>query len=411
MRLLSEHELFSEDSDCRYNNLRLVSWTQHPLSGKWAYYASYIIGAEWIDNEEALVVTPKRGVENIDFLEMFMTCFSSDVDVDSFSRIYSVELDGKPIASPALAGVLSPLVILHFLGVLQRIKTLKKDYVTVERNIKKVKGHIKILKNERVNVAFKRFDRIHCEFDEYTEDIPENRILKKALLYSRQVLSMMGKNHQSYAKIAQIISRSLAMFANVGDEVIINEVGESRVHKLYKDYREAIRLAKVVSGFYDYSINRKAECLNMVIPFTIDMSLLYEHYVYGLLYEAYRKDIDYQYQGKTGFPDFLFRSEKFRAILDTKYIPKYSGQPVETYIIRQLSAYARDLKILRRLGYEDIDESCMLPAVPCVIIYPIEDSGYMRRNPFLDHDLESLLVKEKGLVRFYKISLLVPMIR
>lgn len=170
-------------------------------------------------------------------------------------------------------------------------------------------------------------------------------------------------------------------------------------------------MAKVVLGFYDYSINRKAECLNMVIPFTIDMSLLYEHYVYGLLYEAYRKDIDYQYQGKTGFPDFLFRSEKFRAILDTKYIPKYSGQPVETYIIRQLSAYARDLKILRRLGYEDIDESCMLPAVPCVIIYPIEDSGYMRRNPFLDHDLESLLVKEKGLVRFYKISLLVPMIR
>lgn len=411
MRLLSEHELFSEDSDSRYSHLRLVSWTQHPLSGKWAYFASYVIGAEWIDKDEALVVTPKRGVENIDFLKMFMTCFSSDVDVDSFSRIYSVDPAGEPIASPALSAVLSPLVILHFLGVLQRVKALKKDYVTVERNIKKVKGHIKILKNERVNIAFKRFDRIHCEFGEYTEDIPENRILKKALLYSRRVMSMMGRNHDSYSRIAQMIGRSLSMFANVGDDVILNEVGESRVHKLYKDYREAIRLAKFVLGYYDYSINRSADSLNKVVPFTLDMSLLYEHYVYGLLYEAYRKDIDYQYQGKTGFPDFLFRSKGFKAILDTKYIPKYAGQPVETYVIRQLSAYARDLKILRRLGYDDIDESGMLPAVPCVIIYPAEDSGCSRSNPFLDHDLESLLVKEKGLLWFYKISLPVPMIR
>lgn len=27
----------------------------------WGYYASYVIGAEWIDENEALVVTTKRG--------------------------------------------------------------------------------------------------------------------------------------------------------------------------------------------------------------------------------------------------------------------------------------------------------------------------------------------------------------
>ena len=45
----------------------------------WGYYASYVIGAEWIDENEALVVTTKRGMEEIDFLAMFMTCFSSNM--------------------------------------------------------------------------------------------------------------------------------------------------------------------------------------------------------------------------------------------------------------------------------------------------------------------------------------------
>ena len=38
----------------------------------WGYYASFKIGAEWIDKQEALVVTVKRGMEKIDFLRMFM---------------------------------------------------------------------------------------------------------------------------------------------------------------------------------------------------------------------------------------------------------------------------------------------------------------------------------------------------
>ena len=51
----------------------------------WGYYASYVIGAEWIDENEALVVTTKRGMEEIDFLAMFMTCFSSNLSADAFS--------------------------------------------------------------------------------------------------------------------------------------------------------------------------------------------------------------------------------------------------------------------------------------------------------------------------------------
>lgn len=110
------------------------------------YYASFKIGAEWIDKQEALVVTAKRGMEKIDFLRMFMTCFCSDLAVDSFSQIYSIDLEKPAIVAPALSSVVSPLIVFHFIGVVNRIKSLRKGYVQRQENLKKVKGHIKMLK-------------------------------------------------------------------------------------------------------------------------------------------------------------------------------------------------------------------------------------------------------------------------
>lgn len=112
----------------------------------WGYYASFKIGAEWIDKQEALVVTAKRGMEKIDFLRMFMTCFCSDLAVDSFSQIYSIDLEKPAVVAPALSSVVSPLIVFHFIGVVNRIKSLRKGYVQRQENLKKVKGHIKMLK-------------------------------------------------------------------------------------------------------------------------------------------------------------------------------------------------------------------------------------------------------------------------
>ena len=88
MLQIQEHERLVKDGvsveyNERYNSLELVQWDK-PMDGTpWGYYASYKIGVEWIDSEEALIVTPKRGMNNIDFLGMFMTCFSSNLALDS----------------------------------------------------------------------------------------------------------------------------------------------------------------------------------------------------------------------------------------------------------------------------------------------------------------------------------------
>ena len=169
--------------------------------------------------DEALVVTTKRGMEEIDFLTMFMTCFSSDLSVESFAEIYNIDCEAPVIHAPSLKGVLSPLIVLHFLGIVSRIKSLKKGYVHYSENLKKVKGHIQVMKNERKNIASKRFDRVFCDFDEYTVDIPENRLIKKALLFSSQILRTITQNHSIGNKAKLMLSKSLALFENVSDEV------------------------------------------------------------------------------------------------------------------------------------------------------------------------------------------------
>ena len=404
---IQEHQRLSIEHNDRYDNLNLVRWDKPMEHDQWGYYASYVIGAEWIDDKEALVVTTKRGMEEIDFLTMFMMCFSSDLSVESFAEIYNIDSEAPVIHAPSLKGVLSPLIVLHFLGVVSRIKSLKKGYVHYSENLKKVKGHIQVMKNERKNVASKRFDRVFCDFDEYTVDIPENRLIKKALLFSSQILRTITENHSIGNRCKLMLSKSLALFENVSDEVQIKEVSLIKGHKLFSEYNEAVRLAKLILRRYDYSISKTSSLDENVPPFTLDMSLLYEHYVYGLLNEAYGDKISYQFHGKTGVPDFLYCSTGFKAILDTKYIPKYESSSLDNNVIRQLSGYSRDIPILRKLGYEDMDEESPIPNIPCVIIYPKEGSDV--KNPFQNKKLRDLCTSPvRKLARFYKVCVPLP---
>lgn len=405
--VIQEHEQLSIEQNDRYERLSLVRWDKPMDNSPWGYYASYMIGAEWIDDKEALVVTTKKGMEKIDFLTMFMTCFTSDLSVEAFSEIYNIDCEAPTIHAPSLKGVLSPLIVLHFLGVVSRIRSLKKGYVHYRENLKKVKGHIQVMKNERKNIAVKRFDRVFCDYDEYTANIPENRLIKKALLFSKQILMHIIEKHQSGTKAKIMLSRALAMFENVSEDVQTRDVRQIKGNKLFSEYNEAIRLAKLILQQYDYSISKVSMEEENISPFTLDMSLLYEHYVYGLLREAYGKRISYQYKGETGYPDFLYCSSGFRAILDTKYIPKYEAALLDNYVIRQLSGYSRDLPILKKLGYKDIDEESPVPNIPCIIIYPKDGDDV--KNPFKNSELKDLCEKPvRKLARFYKICIPLP---
>ncbi len=422
---IREHDRFNgydgEAKDKRYDKISsgdhpLIEWVPVPYDGNPdpGYYASYNIGAQWVNEDEAIVVIPK--MEDIDFLKMFMTCFGSGIEVDSFNEIYEIS-EGEPtIKTSAFNSVLSPLIVIHFLSVVERIKSLKKGYVHRGENLKKVKGHINILKNERKNIMMKRFDRVFCEYDEYSVDIPENRLIKKALLFAKQVVFNIGEKSSGMGKLRVLMAKDMAMFEQVSAEVEIRDVKQIRGHKLYAEYKEAIRLAKLILRHFDYNISKVNENKAEVVPFVLNMPLLYEHYVLGLLCDAYdRKRIHYQSVGeKKERPDFSFRAtatDDFKAVLDTKYKLWYDWDgKFDIDDIRQLSGYGRDLKILRGLGYKGLDVDSPVQDVPCIIIYPIK--GEDITNPFIEKEgLGDFCVKENevgGWARFYKIGVPLP---
>ena len=286
---------------------------------------------------------------------------------------------------------------MHFLSVVREVLRagLKKDYVQREENLKKVKGHIAILRHERTNVLRKRPDKVYCRYQEYSVDIPENRLLKKALIFSRQILSTLPQG-ASRASLEHALHQCLSAFAHVGDEIEMSELKHFKYQKLFRTYSEAIRLAQMILRRYDYSLTNIESKEEACPVFWLDMSLLFEHYVLGLLREAYGDKVKYQAKGHTGCPDFICQDPML--VMDAKYIPRLNGRgKINTYIIRQLSGYARDRELFTNPPTQPIR---------CLVIYPKLGKA---ENPFLGKTIEKLLLEEEETAwGFYRFAVPLP---
>lgn len=370
-------------------------------SFQWQTY--YRIGAQWLDADckQALVVTPKY--DDIDFTKMFLDCLESGLDVNRFSGIYDIDFEQPAVPTQKLDNVLSPLIIVHFLTVVEKIvkRGLKKGYVHREENLKKVKGRIRILANERENVIPRRFDRVYCQYNEFTVDIPENRLIKKALLFAQRTLTSW-QNHKHYSALFQLENKCLAAFELVSSEIALREVKLVKSHKLFRDYDIAVNLAKIILRHNNYSINNATVEKKTTPVFWLDMAGLFEMYVYSILHEQYGDKIQYQVQGaEKEAPDFLFIDEKERLILDAKYI-NVEKRSVRD-IIRQLAGYARDVIILEKLGYRKEEQNVV---VPCIFLYPQNNNSTNKSNgKILDEQNRNPI---NGWTEFYKIPIPIP---
>ena len=373
--------------------------SEKPVVTESGYYASYVIGAQWFDEAKTmpLVITTKHGCDRIDFLKMFSVCFNSGIEAKEFSKIYAVDMDEPRIKAPELKSVLSPLIVAHFLSIVRVIvkRGLKKDYVQREENLKKVRGRIALLRNERTNVLKKRYDKVFCRYQEYSDDTVENRLIKKALSFSWQILKINGIS-ESMLSLQHAVQECLSAFANVSDEIEVWEVKAIKHNKIFKEYDDAIKLAQMILHRYDYSITNITAAEEEYCPvFWIDMAMLYEHYVLGLLREAYGSKIHYQVRGHTGYPDFVCYSPHI--VLDTKYIPRFGSGNIDAYIARQLSGYCRDKRIFSTKPEMN---------VPCVVIYPKEGEP---ENPFKNKRLEDFLKEEdRCLWNFHRVAVPLP---
>jgi 5-methylcytosine-specific restriction enzyme subunit McrC len=374
---LTEHQSFGDVDFEKIKGQDLVFQQTNYLKepkylGIYDYCASYYIGASWlVKNELAVIVTPK--MKNIDFVTMFLETLEVDTknESDYFAQCYGIQFDEPTIETDEQLNQLTPLLVLHFISLLERLvkRGLKKDYIVREENLKtKVKGRPLITKHLQKNVFQQRADRVYCQYQEYTDDIPENRLLKKALLFADRIINNYEslKAQSFYSEIQSRLLRLKNMLSHISDEIEPYQVQKLSTNKLFKEYKETTRVAKMLLRRYDYSISEASEEQHSTPPFWIDMSRLYEMWVFSQLEKAYPGQIQFQVKGHCGTAvDFIKKDECL--IMDAKYKPHYdySNRGIIDDI-REISGYARDWKILQRLSITKTYSE----EIKCLIIYP-----------------------------------------
>jgi 5-methylcytosine-specific restriction enzyme subunit McrC len=359
------------------------------------FETSYFIGIDWlIEKEIALMVAPK--INNLDYLKMFMECFNHDEISKDISCIYKIYHNKKAIELKSNTFELTPLIIVHFLNTLINIvkRGLKKDYIKVEDNLQsKIKGKILFNRSLKINNFKGRNDRNFCNYQEYSINCIENQILKKALLF---VSSYLKKHFKQDRTLFNSLNYCIGAFSDINEDIDITKIKQFKINPLYKEYSEALRLAKMIFKRFSYSINEINKIdNNKTPPFYIDMSLLFELYVFSKLRKEFGRNILYQSKGRFGNTDFLKTDEKI--IIDTKYKPKYTNDYVIDDI-RQLSGYSRDKGIMKKLQIEGDNT-----VVDCVIIYPNSNSA----EDFTKRGLKESEINQ--FIKFFKCGIKLPL--
>lgn len=219
---------------------------------------------------------------------------------------------------------------------------IKHHYSSTEENHKYLKGRLLFSENVKQNLV--RKERFFVNYDEFKADIPQNRILKSALVYLKDK-SKSAKN------IRQIIS-FLYLFEEVSEcknleKDLQNLDGQNR---LFNHYEVALQWAKVFlqnKSFTSYKGNH----LNTAILFP--MEILFESYVAHKIKQTY-PHWEISTQDKKHFlvndlnisqnkfrirPDLVIHHQELTIIADTKWKIINQNLPTANYNISQTDMY------------------------------------------------------------------------
>lgn len=372
---------------------------------------NYFIGIDWLGKKSAIYVEPKlnNGNRQTDYLKMLFSALRHPEVSNYTDDLFEIKWDAAPVVIEQHQDLLTPLLVVQYLQIVQRIvrKGLKKSYYKVEHNLYgKVKGKINVGQTIKQNLLKNKSLYTYCAYDEFGLNGLENRLLKKALVFVKRYLpNFRSLNSSAYTD--SIFNYINPAFEFVCDEVSLHEVKHTKTNVFYKEYDEAIRLAKLILQKFGFNISNTAQRNQITTPpFWIDMSKLFELYVLGMLKDKYHGQVLFQCQVTYGRPDFLLFNRKI--IADAKY-KTYHKENIGSNIewkrnaivndIRQLSGYARDRKALEKLGlvYKEIQDEAV---VKCLIIYPDQGS---------DEDLfKNAELTIEGFTEFYKLPVKLP---
>jgi 5-methylcytosine-specific restriction enzyme subunit McrC len=195
----------------------------------------------------------------------------------------------------------------------------------------------------------------------------------------------------------------------VGDEISIKSMKTFKSNPVFKEYYTAVEFAQLLLKRFSYDITITGKKEIDTPPFWIDMSKLFELYVFGNLRKIFTGKNEIQYHLKAHYQelDYLLNPTEWPEpyVIDAKYKPRYKNSGGITIDdAREVGGYARLSSIYHKLG---LDEDTALP-IKCLIIYP--DQEQEERFTFTRTD-EPKFDNVSGYVRFYKLGIRLPEIQ
>lgn len=412
-KLSFEHEYFYQFTR-KYRNEKVDCFRIYSdaVNKKHAISNSYFIGVDWIiEKEKAIYVEPKLNTdskEQTDYLKMLFSALKHPEVSKHTEDLFEIKWDKTPIAITQEQDLLSPLLVVQYLQLVKEIvrKGLKKSYYKVEDNLySKVKGKVLVSKTIKQNLVKNKPLHTYCSYDEFGLNGLENRLLKKTLVFVQRYLPTI-KNLQSEKYTKEVFNYINPAFEFISEEVNLHDIKHTKTNVFYKEYEEALRLSKLILKRFGYNISNTKVKTIQTPPFWIDMSKLFELYVYGKLKERFPLAGEVKHQVKTNYQelDFIINSKdnKYQMVVDAKYKPQYKDGNISKEDIRQVSGYARMKSIYKELEMEDKHNE----VIDCLIIYSDQKSG---RKDFEKDNFN--YVPENNYVQFYKIGIELPIVQ
>jgi 5-methylcytosine-specific restriction enzyme subunit McrC len=375
---------------------------------KHKFEASYFVGVDWIvENELPIYIKPKLNNEKseVNFVKMLFEALQEPENLNHLDYLCEINFDKPTIKIKQTQDLLSPFLVVQYLQLLRRIvqKGLKKSYYPVVRNLNsRVKGKILVNATIKHNLTKNKMLYSYCKYDEFGINTIENKVLKKALLFSQKAIqNIKGVKPEQLQGLYNYIQPA---FQQVDNEIEVEELKSIKPNPLFKEYEQALKLAKFILKRYGYTISTINPEQIETPPFWIDMSKLFELYVFSKLKQRFpnKGEVTYHKTFNRLEPDFILNTNEYKMVVDAKYKPQYENGNINKEDIRQVSGYARLKSVYDFFGMNENYNS----VIDCLVIYSNQESG---NKDFTEDGFK--FVPEDNYVKFYKIGIELPIVK
>ena len=337
------------------------------------FETSYYIGLQYIPEWNIpVLVEPKMNNDSykLNFVNILTEALQEPENFNHLVGLMEVDFNSEWIEVPSKHRVeLTPFLIIQFLMAVKQIvkKGLKKSYYQKTENLRsRVRSKILVGQQLKQNVFKHRLTHTVCSFQEFGFDTEENRFLKYVL---QVIYSYAGSLEPVLkAQVLELVHYNLAAFNQVSSQKF-RAYDKKESNLFYKVYNNAFDLGNQILRLMSYGYGDVSAAIKKYPPHWIDMSKLFELYVFKKLREKFSGADEVKYHEKRHYQelDFIINEKKgngIKAVVDAKYKPRYkNGNPTKEDA-RQLSGYSRLTSVYEELGINDDH------IIPVYIIYP-----------------------------------------